>query len=167
MTQLLDIFGFLSVVLRGMALSFEALTVGGVIFGVAVAGGIVGNDVVGRALRWLACAATLLAITQVSLAAANSAILIGTTDLRLAEIVGAEFWSATLLVLAGAVTIIILAGGRWCATAALIGCLVILSGSTMMSHSAARLEYRWLLTALTQEIMQPVVHGSEGCLICC
>lgn len=149
MTQLLDVFGFISVVLRGLALSFEALTVGGVIFVVAIAGGIVGKDVVGRALRWLVCAATALAITQVVLAVANSAILIGTTDLRPAEIVGAEFWKATLLVLAGAVTIVILAGGRWYATAAVIGCLSILAGSAMMSHSAGRLEYRWLVTALT------------------
>ena len=149
MTQLLDIFGSLSVALRGLALSFEALTVGGVIFVVAIAGGIVGKDVVDRALRWLVYAAAALAITQALLASASSAILIGTTDLRPAEIVGAEFWKATLLVLAGAVTIVILAGGRWHATAALIGCLSILAGSTMMSHSAGRLEYRWLLKALT------------------
>ena len=102
MTQLLDIFGFLSVVLRGMALSFEALTTGGVIFVAAVTGGIVGKDVVGRAFRWLVCAATLLAITQILVAVASSAILTGTTDLRPAEIAGAEFWKATLLVLAGA-----------------------------------------------------------------
>jgi putative copper resistance protein D len=148
-TQLLDIFGFLSVVLRGMALSFEALTIGGVIFVVAVAGGIVGRAVVGRAFRWLVCAATLLAITQVSIAVENSAILIGTTDLRAAEIMGAEFWKATLLLLAGAVTIIYLAGWRWYPTAALIACCSILAGSTMMSHSAGRLEYPWLLKALT------------------
>jgi putative copper resistance protein D len=94
-TQLLDIFGFLSVVLRGMTLSFEAPTTGGVIFVVAVAGGIVGKDVVGRAFRWLICASTSLATTQVLLASANSAILIGTTDLPPAEIAGAEFWKAS------------------------------------------------------------------------
>jgi putative copper resistance protein D len=148
-TQLLDIFGFLSVVLRGMALSFEALTTGGVIFVVAVAGGISGKDVVGRAFRWLISAATLLASTQVLVAAANSAILLGTTDLRPAEIAGAEFWKATLLILAGAVTIIILAGWRWRPTAGLLACLSILAGSTMMSHSAARLDYGWPLKALT------------------
>jgi putative copper resistance protein D len=147
--QLLDIFGFLSVVLRGLALSFEALTTGGVIFVVAVAGGVAGKDVVGRAFRWLVCAATLLAITQVLLASANSAILIGTTDLRPGEIAGAEFWKATLLILTGAVTIIILAGRRWRPTAVLLACFAILAGSTMMSHSAARVEYRGLLMALT------------------
>jgi putative copper resistance protein D len=132
-----------------MALSFEALTTGGVIFVLAVAGGAAGKDVVDRAFRWLICAATLLAVTQVSLATANSAILIGTTDMRLLEIAGAEFWKATLLILAGAVAIITLARVRWCPTPALIACLSILAGFTMMSHSAARVEYRWLLMALT------------------
>jgi hypothetical protein len=32
MTQLLEIFGYLSVLLRGLMLAFEALTVGGVLF---------------------------------------------------------------------------------------------------------------------------------------
>jgi putative copper resistance protein D len=50
---------------------------------------------------------------------------------------------------AGAIAIIILAAGRWRATAALIACLSILAGSTMTSHSAGRVEYRWLLMALT------------------
>ena len=35
--QLLDIFAFVSVLLRGMTLAFEALTVGGVIFVLAIA----------------------------------------------------------------------------------------------------------------------------------
>jgi putative copper resistance protein D len=132
-----------------MTLSLEDLTIGGVIFVVAVAGGIVGKDAIGRALRWLICTAMLLAITQFLLAAANSTILIRTTDLQPVEIAGAEFWKATLLVVAGAVTIIILTGGRWCTAAALVACLSILAGSTMMSHSNARLEHQWLLTALT------------------
>jgi putative copper resistance protein D len=132
-----------------MALSFEALTTGGVIFVVVVAGGIAGKDVGGRAFRWLIWAATLMATAQLLLAAVNSAILIGTTDLRPVEIAGAEFWKATLLILTGAVTIIILAGRRWRASAALLACLSILAGSTMMSHSAARVEYRWMLMALT------------------
>jgi putative copper resistance protein D len=148
-TQLLDIFGFLSVVLRGMALSFEALTTGGLVFVLAAAVSVAERDVVDRSFRWLIGAAAILAITQLSLAAANSAILIGTTDLQPMEIAGAEFWRATLVIVAGAVTIIILASGRWRATAALLACLCVLAGSTLLSHSAGRVEYRWLLMALT------------------
>jgi putative copper resistance protein D len=148
-TQFLDIFGFLSVLLRGLALSFEALTIGGVVFVLGVAGGLAGKDVAGRVFRWLICVAALLALVQVLLAGANSAILIGTTDLQSVEIAGAQFWKATVLIVAGAVAIIFLAGSRWYATAAWIACLCILAGSTMMSHSAARVEYRSLLMSLT------------------
>jgi hypothetical protein len=35
--KFLDIFAFVSVLLRGMTLAFEALTVGGVIFALAIA----------------------------------------------------------------------------------------------------------------------------------
>jgi putative copper resistance protein D len=143
MAQFLDIFGFLSVLLRGMALAFEALTVGGVIFQLWVArehriGGF-----------WFRCAAALLAITQASIAAANAAILMGTTDLGFAEILGADFCRATLLVVAGALATAVLAPGRAGRIVAALGCVFILAGSTMMSHSVARVEARPLAIALT------------------
>jgi putative copper resistance protein D len=143
MVQFLDIFGFLSVLLRGLALAFEALTVGGVIFQLWVA----------REHRieyfWFRWAAALLAVTQVCLATANGAVLMGTTDLSFAEILGADFCRATLLVVAGALAATVLApGGRGKIVAAL-GCVTILTGSTMMSHAAARLDARPLLIVLT------------------
>ncbi|HTS61848.1 MAG TPA: CopD family protein [Candidatus Acidoferrales bacterium] len=148
MTQLLDIFGFLSVLLRGISLSFEALTTGGVLF-LWMARGLEGKEVRERALRWLTRAAAALAIAQLLLASANSAILIGTTDLRPAEVAGAGFWKATLLVLAGAMIVVVLARGLWIRSAALLAASAILAGSTMLSHSAARIEHRWILMGLT------------------
>lgn len=149
MTQFLDIFGFLSVVLRGLALAFEALTVGGAIFLVAVARGELDAEVQRRMMRWMAGAAALLAVTQVAVAGANTAILMGTTDLRIGEIAGADFWNASLLVVIGATAIAILARGASYRVVAPLACVSILVGSTMMSHSAARLESRWVLMALT------------------
>ena len=149
MAQLLDIFGFLSVLLRGMTLCFEALTVGGVVFAWIVAGGRTSREVLERTFRWQMCCAISLATVQLLLAAANSAILMGTTDLRLAEVAGADFWKATLLIVAGAAVIVVLAGGAWSSTAAAAACCGILTGSVMLSHSAARLEHRWLLMSLT------------------
>ena len=152
MTQFLDIFGFLSVALRGLALAFEALTVGGVIFQLCVAR----EFALKRAWGWVGCAAVLLAATQLCVAGANAAILMGTTDLALAEIAGADFCRATLLVVAGAMAIALLARGGRRPVAAALGCVSILVGSTMMSHSAARVEWRWGLMALT------LVHHAAG-----
>ena len=152
MAQFLDIFGFLSVILRGLELAFEALAVGGVVFQLCVAR----EHAVRRAWAWVSGAAALLAATQVCVAGANAAILLGTTDLQLADISGAGFFRASVLVVAGAMAIAILARGgrgRWMAA---LGCASILVGSTMMSHSAARLEWRWPLMALT------LVHHTAG-----
>jgi copper resistance protein D len=150
MGQLLDIFGFLSVLLRGMALSFEALTVGGVIFQLWVAR----QEKIGG--PWLRGAAALLAITQVCVAGVNAAILMGTTDLRLADILGADFCRAALLVLAGAVAIAVLAPAGRRRIIAVLACISIVAGSTMLSHSAARLEARPLVIALT------FIHHAAG-----
>ncbi len=152
MTQFLDIFGFLSVALRGMALAFEALAAGGVIFQFSVAR----ECALKRTWGWVGLAAVLLAATQVCVATANAAILLGTTNLRLADIAGAGFCKATLLVVAGAMAIALAArrGGR--RAAAVPGCIAILAGSTMMSHSAARVEWAPLLMALT------LVHHLAG-----
>lgn len=152
MTQFLEIFGFLSVVLRGLALVLEALTVGGVVFQLCVAR----EYALKRAWVWVSCAAVLLAATQLCVASANAAILLGTTGLGPAGIVGADFCRATLLVVAGAMAIAVLARGRRGRLAAALGCIAILVGSTMMSHSAARVEWRWLLMPLT------MLHHAAG-----
>jgi len=150
MAQFLDIFGFLSVLLRGMALAFEVLTVGGVIFQLWVArehrvGGF-----------WFRCAVALLAVTYVCIAGANAAILTGTTDLGLAEVLGADFCRATMLVVAGALAAAFLAPGGAGRIVAALGCAGIIAGSTMMSHSVARVEARPLAMALT------VIHHVAG-----
>src|SRR5205085_9313491 len=106
MAQFLDIFGFLSVLLRGLALVFEALTVGGVIFKLSVAR----EHRIGRS--WLRCVPALLAITQTCIAGANAAMLMGTTELRFADILGAGFCRATLLVVAGALATTFLGARR-------------------------------------------------------
>jgi putative copper resistance protein D len=138
-TQLLDIFGFLSVLLRGLSFAFEALTVGGVIFTAVVARGT-------SLSRWVRCSALLLAVTQICSLAASSTILVESTDLKLGEVVGAEFWCAGILTVGGALTIA--AFPRWRVLYP-IASLAILVGSAMMSHSSARLEHRWFLVPLT------------------
>ena len=152
MTQFLDIFGFLSVALRGLALAFEALTVGGVIFQLCVAR----EHALKRAWAWVGYAALLLAGTEVSLTSANAAILLGTSDLGLADVAGAGFCKAALLIVAGAMAIALLARGGRRPAAAALGCVAILVGSAMVSHSVGRMEWRWSLIALT------VIHHAAG-----
>ncbi len=83
MTVLLDIFGFLSVLLRGLQLAFEAMAVGGVIFLTAIARAAVDEALSRFLTRWLIWAAVMLAGTQICAVTVNSAILVGSTDMGL------------------------------------------------------------------------------------
>ena len=149
MDQLLDIFGFLSVLLRGLSLAFEALTLGGIIFVFAIARQPSRSNVTKAMNLWLRCFASLLALTQVSIVGLNSAILANSTGLRLIEIMGAAFWVAGALSVSGASAVLIFAAGRWFPIVRPFAFLSILAGSVMMSHSAARLDHRWVLVAFT------------------
>jgi putative copper resistance protein D len=146
--QLLDIFGFLSVLLRGLTLAFEALTVGGVIFSFLIGPLRLKVPTLKTMLAWFA---VLLAVAESMVVLTNSAILIGTTDLAWADVTGAGFFVAGALVAAAALTVAILSHANSAAGRAIlpIASLLILFGSVMSSHSVSRLEDRWLLAALT------------------
>jgi copper resistance protein D len=147
--QLLDIFGFLSVLLRGSALAFEALTLGGIIFVFVILREPSCSEVSRATRLWLRCFASLLAVTQVCILAMNSAILANSTGLRLIEIAGAAFWVAGALSVSGATGVLIFAASRWFPAVSPFAFAFILAGSVTMSHSVARLDHRWVLVAFT------------------
>ncbi len=152
MAQLLDIFAFASVLLRGMTLAFEALTVGGVIFILVIARKTSGSDL----SRFLILFSILLAATQILFVGANSAILVNSADLTWAEVQGAGYCIAGALIVAGAFLIAGFGPSRWAKLAWPAGCVLILSGTVMTSHAAARLEHRGALAFLT------LVHHVAG-----
>ena len=151
--QLLDIFAFVSVLLRGMTLAFEALTIGGVIFMLAIV-----RKTTSRGLsRFLILFSTLLAVTQILFVAANSAILMNSAELTWEDVRGAGYCVAGAMIVAGAVVIAGFARSLWSKLSAWpAGCLLILCGTAMTSHAAARLEHRSELAFLT------LVHHAAG-----
>ena len=149
MAIFLDIFGFLSVLLRGLQLAFEALAVGGVIFLVGIARATADEALSKRLTGWIVWAAAMLMVTAVCSVAANSAILIGSTDMRLGDLAGANFWVSGILVVTGAVIVCALVRTSLARIVCPIACTMILAGSVMASHSVARLEHRGVLVALT------------------
>jgi copper resistance protein D len=148
LAQFLDLFGFLSVVLRAATLSLGAIALGGVIFA------FVGR---GRfalplsARRLLRISALSVAATQVFYVAANSTILCGTTDLRISELTGASYFFWGCVSASAAVILGILSTNR----ASRIGvreltcALGILSSAVATSHAAARLDHRTILIIAT------------------
>jgi len=147
--QLLDIFGFVSVLLRGLILAFEAITVGGVIFLVCIVRAVPTR--IPRLESLLRVFAALLAAAEFCSVAATATVLVNTTDVTWAEAATAGFALAGALIILGAL-IVAATARRLSADAWLIGgfaCTLIVCGSVMGSHAVSRLENRWLLTGFT------------------
>jgi putative copper resistance protein D len=150
MATLLDIFAFLSVVIRGAVLVTQSFVVGGIAFlllmrGVAKELGADGEHLEVRARKFLLWSALAFTLAELAVVGVQCAVLMGTVDLELADVVGAGFALAGL-VLAGA--------GLVCAwvvrtairgtTAFLLSALavLVLLAQATTSHAMARINDR-------------------------
>ncbi|HJT07104.1 MAG TPA: copper resistance protein, partial [Stellaceae bacterium] len=97
MALLLDIFGFLSVVLRGLVLTAQSLTIGGIVFLALLAYplrrelGANGDAAFRRCCRLLLWSASAFAAVELAFVLLECVVLAGTVDISLAEALGAEF----------------------------------------------------------------------------
>jgi putative copper resistance protein D len=153
MARLLQIFGFLSVLFRGATLSFESLSIGGIVFLNFVArNASTQSEAVNQAcLCWIRRAAMALAVMQLAYILANALILMQSADMTLGDVSGANFVLAGILAIASALAIAGLAGAQSSKsyTVMLVPAALILISSVMTSHAMARLEYRFPLAVVT------------------
>jgi putative copper resistance protein D len=168
MNQLLSIFGFLSVLLRGATLAFEALVAGGVLFILICLVDGAPETAAGcrRLIRWSAAA---LALAQLISIGIDAAILRGTTDLSLIDIATAGFFMAGAASALAAIGCVLFARyfkpANWLM---LLPAGVLLAASLMTSHAAARVDHRlpaFLLTALHQGATLAWIGGLPYLLI--
>ena len=153
MAQLLQIYGFLSVLLRAATLAFQSFAIGGIVFLVFVLGRLraPSSEFERTALRWIRLAALALAATHVFILAASSLILMRSAGITLVEVSGANFFLAAAVGAAAALTIAGLASDRRPRGYAvmLLPAFALLAASVMTSHAMSRLEYRLPLVAFT------------------
>jgi putative copper resistance protein D len=153
MARLLQIFGFLSVLFRGATLTFQSLTVGGIVFLLFILGraGQESEALQQVSLRWIRRSAIALAAMQLSYVLANSLILMQSAEISLREAAGANFVIAGAIGILSALAIVILTGApsSQSQSALLIPAAAIIASSVMTSHAMARLEYRVPLVAFT------------------
>jgi putative copper resistance protein D len=153
MARLLQIFGFLSVLFRGATLSFQSLTVGGIVFLLFVLRSRTpeSDSPTGACLRWIRRFALALGAMLIAYVLANSLILMHSAGMTVAEVSGANFVIAGLIGVAAALTIAVLSNARRSRGYAdlLIPAAAIVASSVMTSHAMARLEYRAPLVAFT------------------
>lgn len=152
MIWLLGDFDFLSVVLRALTLGLEILTLGGIAYLLIVAmPAEAGESVMSGCWRGIRWAAATFAIVELCYVAVDSAILMGSSSLKLGDLVTARYFIAGVGAALAASAIVVCAriGGRRAAyvLAPLGGLALVAVVST--SHSASRMDHRGLLTALT------------------
>src|SRR5689334_14439529 len=150
MATLIDIFGFLSVIIRGVVLVTQSFVVGGIAFlllmgGIARELGADGERLDSRSRRFLLWSALAFTLAELAFVGAQSAVLMGTVGLELTDVLGADFARAGLT-LAGAGLVCTwvarspLRGTSGIALGALGGLVLVAQATT--SHAMARLDDR-------------------------
>jgi hypothetical protein len=93
MDKLLNIFGFLSVLLRAATLCFQTLTIGGIVFIIAVTRSpeLRTDAVINNCRKWIIFFALTLAGTQIFYVFADTLILMSSADMPFSEAIGANF----------------------------------------------------------------------------
>ncbi|MBW7973938.1 CopD family protein, partial [Bradyrhizobium sp. BR 10289] len=154
MYLLLDIFGYLSVVLRGLILIAQSFTLGGLAFQILLweplrpqlsTGGPTTEQRCRTVLRISAAAWALLTIASLAL---NAAALVGTLQVSWSEALGADFGRADVVIAASAFGIAVLSKNpaRGARAAVLVALAVLaLAMQTRLTHAASRPDVRWPL----------------------
>ena len=140
MVQLLDVFGFASVILRGLTLALQTLTIGGVVFVLWIS-----RELDQKTLRVIRGSALALTFTQIFYLVIDSTVLAGTTGLTLSDLIGANYFLAGCATIAGSLFLAALPRSWFM----LIPSAVILTGTLATSHAMARLEGRAGLAVIT------------------
>jgi copper resistance protein D len=153
MAELVDLFAYLSVLLRGAVLVLQTLAVGGLAFERIVLRPLAGEEGLAmsaaplRIVRWAAAGLATAWLLWIGL---DSAVLVGTSDLAPGDVLGATFFLAGGLGVLCATALALLARRErpkagWMVAPA----LGVLVAATATSHAGARLEDRELLLAST------------------
>ena len=172
LTPLLDVFSFVSVLLRGAALAFQSLVIGGVIFSLWILRPlerVAAGDIYTSARLVVLCSAAALALVQGSYVAANAMLLAGTTDLAWGDLITANFFVCGAAGVIASLIVVAIAARRGCrpGLALLVPTLVILGSLTATSHAAGRVENRTVIAILGALHMMAVASwiGGLACLV--
>ncbi len=157
LVKLVDLFQFLSVVLRAGTLVFQSVLLGGVLFVLWIArrSPDASEESIDRvqAASWklLRMSAVGLAVVQLLYLYVDSAVLMASADIGFQAVVGANFFiSGSIVLVAALLTAVVTAGNKSIARWALpVLTVVIMTASVMTNHAASRLSGRPLLITLS------------------
>lgn len=176
MTLLVDLFGYLTIIIHGLAIIAQSMAIGGSLFLVALARplapalGEAGPGIAARTARIAAYAAIGMILAEAATLALQASVLTSTVDLTLAEALGASSALAGLVKVAAALVLaaVLLGQGaaartEWLAAAS----LVALAAATLSTHAAARLDDRGILlvAAFLHQVGAAIWIGGIPCFV--
>jgi putative copper resistance protein D len=150
---LIDLFGYLSIIVHGLTILAQSMALGGVLFLVFLARPLlrsIGTGVARRAARLAAWSAIALAVTETLTVALQAAVLMGSLDIGIVLTLTANSALAGMLKIMASATLawLLFRRGHEASGTALVGlCGVILVAATLTTHAAARLDDRGPLLA--------------------
>jgi putative copper resistance protein D len=143
-------FDLLSLLLRALSFALEALAFGGVFFLLfAARPANLDSESQARLRRAAARFALALALTQIVLMAATSAILTGSSGMGLRDVVSTGYFVAGTLFTAASLALSLLLRLTSKLTLAVLSGSIGLAASVSLSHAASRMDHRPLLLVLT------------------
>ncbi len=154
MSLLVDLFGYLSIILHGLTIVAQSMTLGGVLFIALLARplqrplGPPGEAILAGCGRITAWSALGLVLCEASTVAMQAAVLVGTVDLPVLNTLGANFAIAGMVktAMAALIGLVLVARGTRAPVALLLVLgAVELAAATLTTHAAARLDDRAIL----------------------
>ena len=158
MSLLVDLFGYLSIVLHGLTIVAQSMALGGVLFLVLLARPFAGElanggRILSRIMRLTFWSAIAMAVVEALGNGLQVAVLMSTVDLSFLDVMQANFAVAAVVKIASALLIAACTGraagasGTWRVPSPLLLCIVAieLAAATATTHAAARLEQSTLL----------------------
>jgi putative copper resistance protein D len=151
MELLVDLFGYLSIIVHGLTILSQSMALGGVLFLVLLARPLNVPDIAAGTARIAGYATIGLLLSEAATVALQTAVLTDTVGLSIREVLGAAFAVAGLVktVVAATLAILLLTPGIRAPSLPLLALTLIeLAAATLTTHAAARLDNRGVLLAV-------------------
>jgi copper resistance protein D len=153
MELLVDLFGYLSIIVHGLTILSQSMALGGALFLVLLARPLASrlgrSQIAAGTARIAGYAALALLLSEAATVALQAAVLMDTVDLSLGQVLTAEFAIAGLVKIAAAASMALVLLGlreRSPPLPLLALTLIELAAATLTTHAAARLDNRgWLM----------------------
>lgn len=156
MELLIDLFGYLSIVVHGLTILAQSMALGGVLFLVLLARpladrlGPPGAEIARRSARLAAWSAVALMLSEAVTVALQTAVLVSSVDIGVGDALGANFAVAGMLKtgVAALLAVLLFVRGSSAPTVPLLLAVMLeLMAATLTTHAAARLDDRGPLLA--------------------